>query len=205
MDEEARALASAIGTRVRQERLSRRWTLDQLAEVAGVSRRMVVSVEQGAVNPSVGTLLRISDALGVGLPALVEPPAPRPVKVTRRGEGAVLWSSDGGGRGVLVAGTEPPDVLELWDWVLAPGDCHATEAHAAGTRELLQVQEGTVAVEAAGQSFTLEAGDAMAFVGDVAHSYANPGARPARFSLAVFEPGVGPGVGPGTRSEAAGA
>ena len=35
---------------------------------------MVVSVEQGAVNPSVGTLLRLSDALGVGLPALVEPP-----------------------------------------------------------------------------------------------------------------------------------
>jgi len=205
MDEEARALASAIGARVRQERLSRRWTLDQLAEVAGVSRRMVVSVEQGAVNPSVGTLLRISDALGVGLPALVEPPAPRPVKVTRRGEGAVLWSSDSGGRGVLVAGTGPPDVLELWDWVLAPGDCHATEAHAAGTRELLQVQEGTVAVGAAGQSFTLEAGDALAFAGDVAHSYANPGACPARFSLAVFEPGVGPGARPGTRSEAAGA
>ena len=35
---------------------------------------MVVSVEQGAVNPSVGTLLRLSDALGIGLPALVAPP-----------------------------------------------------------------------------------------------------------------------------------
>ena len=44
---------------------------------------MVVNVEQGAANPSVGTLLRISDALGVGLPALVEPPPPKPVKVTR--------------------------------------------------------------------------------------------------------------------------
>jgi DNA-binding XRE family transcriptional regulator len=110
MDEQARSLAAAIGSRVRQERQSRRWTLDQLADVAGVSRRMIVSIEQGAVNPSVGTLLRVSDALGVGLPALVEPPAPRRVKVTRRGEGAALWSSDSGGRGVLVAGTEPPDV-----------------------------------------------------------------------------------------------
>jgi len=194
MDDETKALASAIGTRVRQERQSRRWTLDQLAEAAGVSRRMVVSVEQGAVNPSVGTLLRISDALGVGLPALVEPPTPRLVKVTRRGEGAVLWGSEAGGRGELVAGTEPPNVVELWDWVLAPGDRHATEAHAAGTRELLQVQDGTVTVEAGGQSFTLDTGDAMAFAGDVAHSYANTGARPARFCLAVFEPGVGPGM-----------
>jgi quercetin dioxygenase-like cupin family protein len=57
----------------------------------------------------------------------------------------------------------------------------------------------TVTVEAAGQPVTLDAGDAVAFPGDTAHSYANPGARPARFSLAVFEPGVGPG----TRSETA--
>jgi DNA-binding XRE family transcriptional regulator len=93
MDESTAAMALAIGQRVRQERQSRRWTLDQLAGAAGVSRRMVVNVEQGAANPSVGTLLRIGDALGVGLPALVAPPAPRPVNVTRRGDGAVLWSS----------------------------------------------------------------------------------------------------------------
>ena len=103
MDEGTAALALAIGRRVRQERQSRGWTLDQLAQAAGVSRRMVVNVEQGGVNPSVGTLLRISDALGVGLPALVELPEPKPVKVTRHGDGAVLWSSRSGGRGVLVS------------------------------------------------------------------------------------------------------
>ena len=72
-------LALVIGARVKQERQARRWTLDQLAEAAGVSRRMVVNVEQGAANPSVGTLLRLSNALGVGLPALVEPPALAPM------------------------------------------------------------------------------------------------------------------------------
>ena len=186
-----------IGDRVRHERLSRRWTLDQLAEAAGVSRRMVVNVEQGAANPSVGTLLRISDALGIGLPALVQPPQPRPVKVTRHGEGAVLWTGEGGGRGVLVAGTEPPDVVELWDWTLGPADRHVSEAHASGTRELVQVQQGTITIDIADQLVTLGVGDAVAFPGDVTHSYANPHDEPARFSLAVFEPGVGSG----TRSE----
>lgn len=193
MDEGTADLAVAIGARVRQERHSRHWTLDQLAEAAGVSRRMLVNVEQGAANPSVGTLLRISDALGVGLPALVEPPETRPVKVTRHGDGAALWTSEAGGRGLLVAGTEPPDVMELWDWVLGPGDHHASEAHTAGTKELLQVHEGTVTLDVADQSVTLESGDAVAFSGEVAHSYANPGPQPARFSLAVFEPGVGAG------------
>ncbi len=196
MDKSTTDLAAAIGARVKQERQSRGWTLDHLAEAAGVSRRMVVNVEQGAANPSVGTLLRISDALGVGLPALVESPQPKPVKVTRSGEGAALWTGDSGGFGVLVAGTEPPDVVELWDWTLAPGEQHASEAHSTGTKELLQVQQGAVTVVAAGQPVTLKAGDAVTFPGDAAHSYANPGTEPARFSLAVFEPGVGAGHRP---------
>lgn len=191
MDEDAAKLATAIGARVKQERQVRGWTLDQLAEAASVSRRMVVSVEQGAVNPSVGTLLRLSDALGVGLPALVEPPEPKRVKVTRCGEGAQLWSGAAGGRGVLVAGTTPPDVLELWDWSLGPGDRHPSEAHAAGTRELVHVLEGSIIVEVDTQTAVLETGDAIAFPGDVDHAYTNPSDEPARFSLAVFEPGVG--------------
>lgn len=152
---------------------------------------MVVNVEQGAANPSVGTLLRISDALGVGLPALVELPEAKPVKVIRSGEGAALWTGESGGRGVLVAGTEPPDVLELWDWTLAPGDGRVSQAHTRGTKEVIQVHRGTITVEVADQVVGLDVGDAVAFPGDVAHTYANPGDGPARFSLAVFEPGVG--------------
>jgi transcriptional regulator with XRE-family HTH domain len=201
MDESTAALAGAIGTRVRQERQARGWTLDQLAEAAGVSRRMVVNVEQGAANPSVGTLLRISDALGVGLPTLVETPAPKPLKVIRGGQGAVLWSGPAGGRAVLVAGTEPPDLTELWDWTLGPGDAHTSDAHTPGTKELLQVQRGTVRLEAAGELADLAAGDAATFPGDVTHGYANPGPEPARFTLAVFVPGV-PSVQPAHRDQA---
>jgi quercetin dioxygenase-like cupin family protein len=151
----------------------------------------VVNVEQGLANPSVGTLLRISDALGIGLPALVAPPAPKPLTVTRAGEGAALWTGEHGGHGLLVAGTEPPDVVELWDWTLGPGDRHTSDAHTAGTKELIQVREGTICLEVADQTVTLGVGDAVSFPGDVPHAYANTAAGPARFALAVFEPGVG--------------
>jgi DNA/RNA-binding domain of Phe-tRNA-synthetase-like protein len=57
----------------------------------------------------------------------------------------------------------------------------------------MQVQQGTIIVNVGDQSVTLIAGDAVAFCGDMAHSYTNPGIQPARFSLAVFEPGVGSG------------
>lgn len=191
MDSSTDSLARAIGARVKHERRARTWTLDQLAAAAGVSRRMVVSVEQGAVNPSVGTLLRLSEALGVGLPSLVEPPAPRVTHVIRHGEGAVLWSGEHGGRGILVAGTEGPDVVELWEWTVLPGERHESEPHSPGTRELLQVQDGTVTIDVEGEAIDLSAGDALTFRGDVAHAYANPHARPVRLVLAVFEPRVG--------------
>jgi transcriptional regulator with XRE-family HTH domain len=191
MDENTSALALAIGGRVRHERQLRRWTLDQLADAAGVSRRMVVNVEQGGVNPSVGTLLRIGAALGVGLPALVEPPQTESVKIVRSGNGATLWTGAAGGLGVLVAAKGPPDVIELWDWTLGAGDRHSSDAHSSGPKELLHVLEGAITVEVADQAFTLGTGDSIAFPGDVKHSYANQGTTPARFSLAVFERGAG--------------
>lgn len=191
MDRASAALALVIGARIKAERQARRWTLDHLAETSEVSRRMVVNVEQGAVNPSVGTLLRLSDALGIALAALVEPPAQHHLKVTRSGDGAPLWTSAAGGRGVLVASTTPPDVVELWDWTLPAGDRYDSGAHTAGTRELLQVLKGSVEIITGGQTVVLAVGDAITFHADTDHSYVNAGRGAARFTLTVFEPGVG--------------
>jgi transcriptional regulator with XRE-family HTH domain len=194
MDNGASELSAAIGAKVRSERGARRWTLDQLAEHSGVSRRMLINVEHGTANPSVTTLLRLSDALGIGLQALVAVPQTKPVKVVRAGAAPTLWTGDGGGRGVLLAGTTPPDILELWDWILAPGDRHDSEPHVHGTKEILQVREGTVSVTVGDHIEVLEVDDAISFDSDVPHSYANHGTGPARFSLTVFEPGVGEGT-----------
>ena len=195
----ADSVARAIGGRVRQGRNSRGWTLDQLAGRSGVSRRMLVSIEQGSANPSIATLLLVSDALGIGLPALVDMDRSPGLRVTRAGTAPVLWRGELGGQAVLVAGTEPPDVTELWDWTLGPGESHSTEAHAAGTRELLLVLDGQVEITVGQHAEVLAAGDSASFPGDLPHGYANPGAaQAARFALTVFEPGVGPGP----RSEA---
>lgn len=193
MNDEVERLSGVIGSRVRHERGRRGWTLERLAEIARVSRRMVINVEQGGVNPSIGTLLRLSDALGVGLSALVETPPAGSSKVTLAGHGAVLWRGANGGRGILVASTEPPNVVELWDWTLAPGDEHTSETHSAGTRELLQVHNGELTMVVDGQISKLAQGDAMTFASDVPHSYANHGVTLTAFTLSVFEPDVVPG------------
>ena len=185
-------LVSLIGERVRARRNVRGWTLDDLAERSGVSRRMLVNVEQGVTNASIATLLRLSEALAIGLPSLVaRSDGETPVQVNRAGTRPPLWSGEHGGEAFLTAGVTAPDVVELWDWTLAPGDRHASDAHAPGTRELVQVQQGSVTIEVGTESIHLGAGDAATFPGDVAHGYVNGRARPARFTLVVFEPGIG--------------
>jgi quercetin dioxygenase-like cupin family protein len=139
------------------------------------------------------TLLSLSDALGIGLPALVDTagePA-EPVVVHRGGEAAAMWTSPAGGSAVMVAGTNPPDVTELWDWRLGPGDAHRSEAHREGTRELLLVLAGVVDLVVGDTEHRLRTGDSAGFDAGVAHSYRNASTtRPARFTLAVHEPGV---------------
>jgi len=186
--DEAASLGVLIGERVRSERKRRTWTLDQLAQRSGVSRRMLVTIEQGGTNPSIATLLRLSDALGVGLPALVAPGPTSSVTINRKADRKTLWNSEAGGAAYLTAGTAAPEVLELWDWHLGPGDDYSGEAHSPGTRELLSVLKGTVRLTVAGESWDLRVGDAASFTGDVPHSYANPGTSTARFALTVFEP-----------------
>ena len=191
--EGAGSISRAIGGRVRQGRASRGWTLDQLAERSGVSRRMLVSIEQGSANPSIATLLRLSDALGIGLPALVNLDRSSRLRVTRAGAAPVLWRGKLGGRAALVAGTEPPDVTELWDWTLGPGESHSSEAHTAGTRELLLVLDGQLELRVGQHAEVLATGDSASFAGDLAHEYVNTGSQVARFALTVFEPTAGGG------------
>ena len=191
--EPAAEISRTIGRRVRAARTDLGWTLDQLATRSGVSRRMLINVEQGVTNPSIATLLRLSDALGIDLPALVDTAddGRAEVVVHRDGEIAPMWVSRAGGSAVMVAGTAPPDVTELWDWRLAPGDDYRSEAHRVGTRELMHVLSGSVVLVVGDAEHRLKSGDSVSFDGAVPHSYRNAsGSRPARFSLAVYEPAL---------------
>jgi transcriptional regulator with XRE-family HTH domain len=182
-----------IGARIRQHRTGRDWTLDELASRSGVSRRQLINIERGDGNPSIATLLRLSDALGIGLPVLVDIEQPNVSTITPAGQAPVLWTGPHGGQASLVAGTQPPDVVELWDWTLHPGEHHRSEAHAPGTRELLHVLEGHIDLTVGERTDRLDTGDAATFAGDIPHGYATPAdaTSHARFTLAVFQPRVG--------------
>lgn len=185
---EARAVTEAIARNLRGYRTARGWSLDALAARSGVSKGMLVQVEQARTNPSISTLCRVADGLGVTLARLVEVAETPAVTVVRAAEVAPLFRGAPGSEGRLLVGSDPPRPLELWEWRLAPGDAYEGESHADETVELLHVLEGELLLEVDGVAHRLAAGDAASFAGDRPHRYANASDEAVRFTMAVGMP-----------------
>lgn len=180
-------VAGAIARNVRRHRCARGWSLDQLAQRSGVSRTMLVQIEQERTNPTVWTLVRIGDALRVSVADLVESRREERVSVTRAGEATVLWSTPAGSRALLLAGSGPAP-FELWEWVIRPGDVYRTEAHVAGVREAVTVVAGRLALSVGEVGHELGVGDAARYDGDVPHALAAVGGQECRVVMAVSVP-----------------
>ena len=184
----AEDVSRKIGQRVKALRAHLELTLDQLADSAEVSRRQLVNIEQGEANPSISTLLKLCDALGVSLPMLIENASPEKYNLTKSGDGSQLWSGDKGGLGTLLTNAEGQGVVELWSWKLTPSEKYESEAHRYQTKELIHVHKGKLTVQVSDQIFELCAGDALEFQADQTHTYANYGKTVVSYSLVVIEP-----------------
>jgi transcriptional regulator with XRE-family HTH domain len=172
-DRGADAVTAAVARHVRALRQARGWSLDELSGRSGVSKGMVVQIEAGRTNPSIGILCRISDALGITVARLLEPDAARPVRVSAAASAPVLWRGAGGGIARLLVGRGEPQFVELWEWRLHPGDAHDSPDHAPGTREVLHVLDGGLTVTVDGVDHRVRAAETIDFVADKAHGYRN--------------------------------
>jgi len=64
--------AVRIGRRVREQRVKRFMTQEQLARTADISLRQVVRIEKNEVEPRFSTILKLAEALGVEPSELVD-------------------------------------------------------------------------------------------------------------------------------------
>jgi len=85
--------------------------------------------------------------------------------------------------------TDPPDVVELWDWTLQPHDSFDGEAHPVGTVEVLSVLIGRLALRVGDADLELAKGDTAMFEAHAPHRYACAGSEAVRFTMVVLDPG----------------
>jgi DNA-binding XRE family transcriptional regulator len=179
-------VAAEVAARVRGARAQRRWTLDELAARSTVSRRLIVQIEHAEANPSLATLLKLAAALGLSLADLLsDTPETTPVAVVPGPDAMTLWSTPAGSAARLLVSHGP---LELWSWILLPGDRRTSEAHRPGSLELVTVLTGTVALDVGDHHADIPAGDSAWLDATHPHAYSNPETTPAHFTLVVLEP-----------------
>lgn len=72
----SRAVYISVGRRVRQERLRRGWTQEDLAEKAGLHLSFIGQIERGVKAVSLQTLKRIADIFGLRAAQLLDESRP---------------------------------------------------------------------------------------------------------------------------------
>ena len=144
-------IEAALAKNLREWRAKRGWTQAELARRADLSKGMLVQIEQAQTNPSIATLCKLANALGVALPRLVEVADEPEVRRVTRDDVAWLWRGRSRASAAgLVAGIEAPVPVELWDWRIGPRDGYDAVAHPAGTREIVYVLEGAATIAVGG-------------------------------------------------------
>lgn len=183
-------IAAAVAKRIAALRKAQSFTFDVLARRSGVSKGTLVQIEQERSNPSISTLCRLAAALGVSVADLVAPAgeAQSAVRLVSANDARRLWTGPHGGCATLLAGTTGPDMLEMWQWELKPGERFEASRHGRGTRELIHVTAGRLFLEMDGHSTILPAGGTAVALTDRPHAYANPGKSTVRFFMTVHEP-----------------
>src|SRR6266508_96108 len=178
-------VARPIAETVRRLRAERSWTLDQLAARSGISRRLIVQIEQAEANPSIGTWLRLAEACEVTLSDILQEQPATTAGVCPAGDELQLWSGPRGGAGRLLVSRGP---LELWSWTLNPGELHESKGHQPGSVELLTLTTGTLHRDVGRETFTRNARDSAWFEATEAHAYRNPTGSRTHFILVFLGP-----------------
>lgn len=167
-----------IGARLREARRRKELSLSELAERTGLTKGFLSQVERDLASASVGTLMRLCEALDINAGDLLTGSAGPVVRAADRPEVGF------GGEGVREFRLTPAGesrILVLQSDI-APGGGSGDEAYRlASEAEFVHVLEGTLDIDVAGTSHRLAVGDSLTFDAGAEHRWANPSSSfPAR-------------------------
>ncbi|MCF3123916.1 MULTISPECIES: helix-turn-helix domain-containing protein [Streptomyces] len=181
-------LTQSLARNLKRWRNERGFTLDALAARAGVSRGMIIQIEQARTNPSVGITVKLADALGVSITTLLDHEQGSHVRLVPPEQAVRMWSTDAGSSTTLLVGTDARGPFELWTWRLMPDEGSDSDAHPPGTVELLHVSRGELTLVVDGVEHLVPAGTAASFEANAPHGYHNKGAEPVEMTMSVSVP-----------------
>jgi len=179
-----------LGKKIRDLRLRRGLTVQQLAQASHLSKGFISQVENERTSPSLATLRDLAAALQTSVAYLVveEDQTPHVVRAGQRPQVAV----GGNTSRVEVLSAQPKRNLELLLAELQPDMPAGDKRHFHHGEECVLVLEGRVRLRHGEHDLVLETGDSCHYDGRVPHSAESLGPGSARVLVAMtpaaFEP-----------------
>ena len=170
----------AIGQAIRNTRHGR-YTVESLAERAGISIGQLSQIENGRGNPTVEMLIRIGAAFNVDAVDFIERRPPSPTHVIRRSERRKHVLDDDREITLLTPGLRYEFTVTYME--LGPGESRTTRQFDG--HNVFYVLSGEVSVEVRGTTHVLKEQDAL--VCQTAERITNTGDQPSVF-IVCFRP-----------------
>ena len=190
-----RASSPIRGDVIRRYRQGRSLSLRAASKLTGLSPSLLSQIERGITEPSISSLRKIAEALGVSIFFLIdespeEESNGRPLerRVVRPADRRRVALPHSGLRYELLC----PDVsgrMEAWLGVLEPGAATGEAARGHLSDEFMLVLSGAAELEYGDETIVLEADDSIYLDGTIAHRLRTVGKRSLCF-LSVLSPPV---------------
>ena len=183
--DEAEDINLRIAARVRGERAVRRWSLDELAERARVSKAMISKIERAEVSPTAALLGKLSGAYGITLSALLADPEERRGPARRADQPVWRDPDTGYVRRQVAASASIP--VELTEVDLPAGAAVSFPASSyAFISQVMWVLSGRLSFVEEDVTHDLGPGDSYELGAPVARTFRNDGAEPCRYLVVVL-------------------
>ena len=170
-----------LGIQLKRLRIESRFTLRTLAEQIEKSESYVSRLENGQINPSLGTLKRISDALGRPLVHLLDSQISALASHTRKGEHRRLIVSPALEYEIY---SSPNDQIAFFKGILKEGADSGEEYFHQGIETGI-ILKGRVRTTVGARVFILNAGDSLTYRSEEPHRFENIGKGNAVWIWAV--------------------
>lgn len=158
---------NSFGARLRELRLQRGWTMDELARQSGLSKAFLSRLETGDRQASIAAVLTLSRIFGVSLTSLFEAPAATDPCVIVRAKEAPAKSSNGLTYFPL---SNPGRFANLQPMRIRVSPARRGNEHYQHEgEEWLYVLSGSLTLSLAGKTYDLEPGDAAHFDSRLPH------------------------------------
>lgn len=161
-----------IGDRLKEIRIRRQMSLENVAELTGVSKPMLGQIERGQSTPTINTLWKIATGLKVPLSSFCRQNETQ-YRLAFPDDENVITEENGQMRAFPLFPYDPIRNVEIFYIEFDAGVRHSSERHTDGVEEYVTVIHGTLEMVIGQERVILKERQSIRFRADVPHSYNN--------------------------------